>query len=391
MNILFFLPNIKSYKDRVDLLCEISNHVELFTLMVGTIDSKIDTSKYKNIRIVEIGFRKGKKLRNIYKANRLAKQIISNNNINIVHDTFGTFLPLFYKKKRYPQVRFVTSLFILNGYRLRHIFNQVNLLKLLSNRSTAVMFLNQRIEKQICKLADYVVLQAPGLVDHLLEYVPIPRTKVHVITNNVDTDFWYPGSKSLFKTCQDKPLKILFVGGVHFSKGIFTLIEVMRLLRQDRNSILTVVGSFSSLDRTKILQQIYHYGLQDAIKFVSKLNAKALRELYCNSDLFIYQTINDGSPRVVLEALSCELPLIASHHPGIDVIDPQEEFINFTRFGDAEKVAEFVKHFCQHPEIYKKRARRGRTAVIKKFSVGAVAQQYLNFYGSICKTWVWDR
>ena len=385
MHVLFFLPNIKSYRDRVRLLMEVSKGLDRLTLLIGLKDAEISMEGYDRFHLVEVGFRPGNRPYNVWKASKLAERIISRENVNVVHDTFGTLLPLFYKKKRYSQIRFITSLFILNGYRILHVFNQVNLLKLLSNRNTAVMFYNQWMEKHICKLADHVILQAPGLVDNLLEYVPIPRTKVHVITNNVDTEFWYPENSSGHNTKDSNITKLLFVGGIDYTRGIFTLIEMMsHLLKEKHRCVLKVVGGWGPFAKKKVIADIQARGLSDVIEFIPKVSQIELRDIFRSSDLFIYQTINDGSPRIVLEALATGLPVIASRHPGINVIDPKEKFIAFTQFGDVAHVVDLVKSFKGCKEKWKERSQIGRKSVVKYFSSLSVAGQYLDFYLREC-------
>lgn len=386
MHVLFFLPNLRSYRDRVRLLMEVSKGLDRLTLLVGLKDAEISAVGYDQFCLTEVGFRPGNRLYNVWKANKLAERIICRENVNIVHDTFGNLLPLFYKKKRYPQVRLVTSLFILNGYRLRHVFNQVNLLKLLSNRSTAAMFYNQWVEKHICRLADHVVLQAPGLVDNLLEYVPIPRTKVHVITNNVDTEFWYPENSSGHNTKNSNITKLLFVGGIDYTRGIFTLIEVIsHLLKEKHRCVLKVVGRWGPFAKKKVLADIQARGLSDVIEFIPKVSKMELRDIFRSSDLFIYQTINDGSPRIVLEALATGLPVIASHHPGIDVIDPKEKFIAFTQFGDVAHIVDLVLDYSRQPATWIEKGKAGSKRALSYFSSKAVAQQYIKFYTEITR------
>lgn len=384
MHVLFFLPNLRSYRDRVRLLMEVSKGLDRLTFLVGLKNAEISLEGYDRFRLVEVGFKQGNRPYNVWKANKLAERIISRENVNIVHDTFGTFLPLFYKKKRYPQVRFVTSLFGPSGYRLRHSFNKVNLLKLLSNRSTAVMFFNQWIEKQICSLAEHVVLQAPGLMDHLLEYVPILRTKIHIITNNVDTEFWCPENSSGHNTKNANITKLLFVGGIDYTRGIFTLIEVMsHLLKEKHRCVLKVVGGWGPFAKKKVIADIQARGLSDVIEFFPKISNMELRDIFRSSDLFLYQTINDGSPRIVLEAMATGLPIIASRHPGIEVLDPKGEFIAFTEFGDVGRIVALIQDYKKQQIKWVEKRRQGREVAVSMFASSIVAKQYISFYEKI--------
>jgi glycosyltransferase involved in cell wall biosynthesis len=232
----------------------------------------------------------------------------------------------------------------------------------------------------MAQMADHVVLQAPGLIDHLASDVPSTRHKTHVITNNVDAEFWTPGPTQT----PTNQLNLLFVGGVDHSKGFFVLLDTMAELR-DRgvDAVLTVVGRPNSIAAKQVQESIQRMSLEDTVRFKDRVNREELREFYRSADIFIYQTINDGSPRVVLEALACGLSVIGSTHPGIEVLDSEKRFIAFSDFGDIRTIVKHVEDFLRDRDGWKQRATLGRKTIETEFTSRAVAQQYADFYTAI--------
>ena len=380
-HVLFYLPTISGYVDRVRLLMEVSRGVDRLTLIVGRLDTELDTGGYERFRLVDAGLRKGLYPLNTWRTSRLAERLVNESDVTIVHDTFGMLLPLFRKKAGYPRVRFLTSLFILKSWRRRHVWGQYGPLKALWSPVTSRLFATLWLERQICAAADYVLVQAPGLIDQLLEDGRVSPSRVLVLTNNVDSEFWCPGRNDAEGGVDRNGHRLLFVGGIDYSKGIFVLIEAMRVLKERGHpGRLRIVGRWGAGARAKAVQLIERYGLNEVIEFTRRDTRERLREIYRDSDLFIYQTVNDGSPRVVLEALASGLPVIASHHPGIDVIDPTGDFVAFTDFGDASQIAQFVQDFTDRPDEWRRRAETGRQAVVDRFSSPAVARQYVELY-----------
>jgi glycosyltransferase involved in cell wall biosynthesis len=366
--------------DRVNLLMEASDQIEHLTLIVGLLDRPVDYSNHQNFEIIEIGFKRKMRPLNMWKSSRVAENVLNGQGADIVHDTMGMLYPLFRKKSDYPQVRFVTSFFILFGWRLSHVWNNYSKFRLLTATSTAMMYPNRWLERRMAQMADHVVLQAPGLTDHLASDVPSTRNKTHVITNNVDAEFWTP---SLRQVSSDQ-LNLLFVGGVDHSKGFFVLLDTMAELRnRGVDAVLTVVGRPNSIVAKQVQKSIQRMGLEDTVRFNDRVNREELREFYRSADIFIYQTINDGSPRVVLEALACELPVIGSTHPGIEVLDSEKRFIAFSEFGDIQTIAEHVQDFLRDREGWRQRAILGRKTIETDFASRAVAQQYADFYNII--------
>ena len=382
--VLFFLPNVSNYVDRVRLLAEVSKGLDRLVLLVGKKDATIGSIESDRLEIVEAGYRTRLRPLNMWRASRIAGKIVDRAGINIVHDTFGNLLPLFRRKRNHPAVAFATSVFGPVGWRLKYVYNSHSPVRMLSVKSTALLYPNRWLEKRICMASDRTVVQAPGLVDRILDGIPIQPSQVAVLTNSVDTSFWRRSAVQARTRIESSRCRLLFVGGFDYPRGIQVAIEVMWQLKQDGASpTLRLVGGWGPFGRRGALKRISRHGLADSLEFLSTGGRDELRQIYQEADILLYQTRNDGSPRVVLEALSCGLPVIASHHPGIDVLDPEGDFIAFTSFGDAGKVVGLVKDFMANPEQWQERSRRGREAVVEKFDTASVAHQYWRFYNSL--------
>lgn len=385
--VLFFLPNISGYIDRARLLMEVSRGLDHLYLMVGHNDAPLETEGYPRFTLLEVGFKRRARPLNLVRAAKVAGHLVEQDGIDVVNDTFQTLVLLLLLKKRPSPFKFVESIYIYNRWRMKYVMSHLSLGHLLLyNKST---LLNTFIEGLVCRFADYVVLQAPGLRQRLLEMTGIPHHRVRWLPNCVDTQFWTP---PLERRRNRHYVRLLFVGGLDHSRGLFTMIKAMRLLK-DRSfpCQLTLVGNWGTLriygrrgrfSRDEALRQIRAWGLEDRICILPRVDRETLRELYRSADLFIYQTINDGTPRVVLEALSCGLPVITSHHPGIDLIDPRGEFMTYAPFGDAQAVANAVEALASGG-CSQERGHKGREAVVRWFDIKAVAPRFAAFYNAV--------
>ena len=234
--------------------------------------------------------------------------------------------------------------------------------------------------------SDYTVVQAPGLAERVLDNIPIDRSRIVVLTNSVDTDFWRPREVSSERPGGARPYTLMFVGGIDYPRGIYVAIEVLKLL-VDRGSdpLLKVIGEWGPFSKRGVLLRIQRYDLTERVEFLPRLSRETLREKYRKADLLLYQSLHEGSPRVVLEALASGLPVIAAHHPGIDVIDPPGDFVSFTEFGDVDRIVRFVSELEGHKEMQEDKARRGRDSVVARFNTGVVAEQYVSLYNSLAR------
>ena len=380
--VLFFLPNVSGYVDRVQLLSHVSDRVGLLILLIGDLDSLVSEEGHPNLLIREVGAIKGIFPLNSWRASSKAARFISERHLDIVHDTFGTLLPLFRRKARYPQVKFVTSYFVSNGLRLRTTwagsssFRNVRFL-----RQTVRMYLGRWLERQIGRATDEVVLQAPGLAEEFLVDLEIGDSDVSVLTNNVDTGFWHPGNRN---RSTDGPLRLMFAGGIDRTRGVPNLVDaVAELQSRGVNARLTIAGTWGPGVRTALLGQIGLRALSDVVELSGRLSRTELRDAFRSSDLFVYPTSNEGSPRVVLEALSTGLPVIATRHPGIVVLDPEDQFIEFLDSTNPVNIADKILEAASDSRRLLSRSTAGRDAAVRRFSTEAVADEYANYYGRL--------
>lgn len=134
----------------------------------------------------------------------------------------------------------------------------------------------------------------------------------------------------------NNPLKIIYVGYLRYAKGIDTLIEVIKRLEERHfNYQFHIVGDgdmYSTLhqmiDDLKIDNYICLYGHID--------NRDRLLSLLRSSDLFFFPSLSEGSPRVVIEAMSQGCPVLSTPVGSLPGCFEEDKEILFFPFNDAE-------------------------------------------------------
>jgi glycosyltransferase involved in cell wall biosynthesis len=142
----------------------------------------------------------------------------------------------------------------------------------------------------------------------------------------------------------------IFVGQLSQRKGISYLLEGYRRFRK-ADTRLTLVGN---APRTSAPLRRY----ADLYRHVPHQTRPALAALYRESDVFVFPTLLEGMPLVVLEAMACGLPVITTANgPGDIVRDGVDGFIVPAR--DADVISERLERLYRDPEL---RATMGRNA-----------------------------
>jgi alpha-maltose-1-phosphate synthase len=116
----------------------------------------------------------------------------------------------------------------------------------------------------------------------------------------VDVEFWTPAP--LEKAA--KPLRFIYAGNVSLRKGVPLLIEAW-VKAGLRDAELALVGSWG-------LAESKRASLPPGVTWFPPCHPQELRECYRDSDVFVFPTYSDGFGLVLLEAMACGLPLIAT-------------------------------------------------------------------------------
>jgi len=163
--------------------------------------------------------------------------------------------------------------------------------------------------------------------------------RIEVIPYGTDLDWFTPGRVT---RSADGPLRLLSVGTISQRKGIKYLIDALESLPTGAAE-LTVCGRL--IDDAQVLRQTRAPVHLRA--FVSA--ADLLRELR-TADVFIFPSLAEGFGHVLLEAMACGLPVIATTRTAApDLIrNGCEGFI--TEPGNVPDLVRCIEHLLRNPE-----------------------------------------
>lgn len=161
-------------------------------------------------------------------------------------------------------------------------------------------------------------------------------------------------------------IRVIAVGRYTERKGFRYLIEALRYL-QDLPVRAIFVGFGGNLDLKKIARD---YSVADRVTVFGKLDQEQLRLLYQTVDIMCLPSITtkeegaEGIPVVLMEALACGLPVVATRCGATDEI--VEEILVDER--SPEQLADGIRRLACDPELRKRQGARNRAIVLEKFS-----------------------
>ncbi len=153
---------------------------------------------------------------------------------------------------------------------------------------------------RLAREADYVVSMGGKMDDLLSERIGIPSGRVLQLPNavaagSVDLQIQYDlGDPKLF----------LFVGKIEFRKGVTLLLKAFQCLL-DTGAWLRMVGT------GPMVQRVRRSGLAN-VEFVGPKFGAELRQEYQAAGTFLFPSLQEGMPTVVMEAMGYGRPVITT-------------------------------------------------------------------------------
>jgi glycosyltransferase involved in cell wall biosynthesis len=114
---------------------------------------------------------------------------------------------------------------------------------------------------------------------------------------------------------------IVYCGRIDETKGVLELVEAFKMIK-DTSSILLIIGSSAYLHgaKTKYVKKvkIAAESVRDRVIFTGYVTQKELPKYYSVADVAVVPSkCQEAAGNVIIEALSCSIPVIASRRGGI--------------------------------------------------------------------------
>ena len=384
---VFYLPNLSSYLDRVQLVRRIADKVGRGVLVTSRMDVPLQNLDLGSLEVIEVPSGRRYPGRSAVAASGTVARLLESDNFNIVHDTFAHLSPLFLRRRHHPGQVFLTSLYSLAEWDLREWIRPTYGMRSVTNPNLRQYILRTLTQRVIMRLADCIVVQAPGLVQRVERYNKGASGKLTWIPNNVEIP---DESGSRAEDADTKSIHLLWAaGGFDRAKGADELLTLLRRGKERGVPIrVSAVGASSPLDQSVPPYLDYYHlrhrmeseGLTESIAFLNRIAPEQMDHYYRDADWLFHVSHLDGSPRVALEALGRGLPVIGLRHPGMTILDPDDRYIFYADPFDADSVLDQLIAEKADPQSHSNRASAGHKNVAEHFSGDAVSDKYVEVY-----------
>ena len=175
---------------------------------------------------------------------------------------------------------------------------------------------------------------------YLLDREDLPDDLVTVIPNGVDTALFRPGTPEEKVAARERlgiPRGAFVIGGIGRlveQKNFSLFLEVVsRLFSRNADAVAVLAGT-GPLEGD-LMNQAARLGIRDRVRFVGHISDRP--GLYHAVDVLLMTSLFEGTPLVLLEAMSSALPVVATSVDGISEVctDAKDAFLARDFFPDS--------------------------------------------------------
>jgi glycosyltransferase involved in cell wall biosynthesis len=166
--------------------------------------------------------------------------------------------------------------------------------------------------------ADAVIAVSDELRQRIVEQ-GIPAGKVTAIRNGCDTAVFHPGDRDEARRqvgCDASSELIVYAGNLLASKGLGELMDAFVELAKIRPRLrVAIVGQGPYGDA--LARRAAAAGMEGRVILPGRRDAAGIAQWMRAADVFCLPSYSEGCPNVVVEALACGRPLVATNVGGI--------------------------------------------------------------------------
>jgi ABC-type multidrug transport system fused ATPase/permease subunit/glycosyltransferase involved in cell wall biosynthesis len=184
----------------------------------------------------------------------------------------------------------------------------------------------------------------------------LSATPVHCIYHGLNTDFSRLLGEQVIAPQRNSQLRLLSVGRLVRKKGFDVLIEACGVLKNLGVPFETLIIGETGEHETELRNLIALHGLETHVTLAGPTTqANLLREyqratIFCLPCRILENGDRDGIPNVLMEAMSCGLPVVTTHVSGIPELVRNEVNGLLVRPDDVESLAQALRRIYENPD-----------------------------------------
>lgn len=225
----------------------------------------------------------------------------------------------------------------------------------------AYFWLAENVSYRFC---DKAFIPAQMNFDTLLEKYPFLKNKLELMNNFVDTDRFK-------KMDAEKKYDIIYIGRFEKQKNHKLLLEAAKGL----NFKILLIGQGSL--KEDMIRLAKKNNVQ--AEFIDKVSNTEIPALYNSSKICAFPSSFEGNPKLLLEAMSCELPVAACNVVGVNNIITND-VSGLLSEPEPQKVKENILRLINDSALQERLGKSAREYILQNFSFKKLFEKEIEVY-----------
>lgn len=242
-------------------------------------------------------------------------------------------------------------------------------------------------ERMLWRSADLVAAVSSSVKKDLVERYGVEESRIRTVYNGVDPNLFrrHKNSEVALKGIEGRKV-VLYVGHFGLRKGLTYLIRAMKRVREEvPDSLLLCIGGvpswLGSINMWGYLTSLIEkLELKENVILLDRVDNRLLPNYYSVADVFVLPSYYEAFPKVLIEAMACELPVITSRMGG--VVDSVADGVNgyLVEYGNVKQIGDALITLLMDREKARDMGRKGREIVLRNFTWERVAERIDSAY-----------
>ena len=227
--------------------------------------------------------------------------------------------------------------------------------------------------------SDAVIAISREIEENMPKEFGISPEKIKTVYNGIDTKIFTPYDSPLGEKYRGKKI-ILSASVLHRQKGIQYLIRALGSLSGKKQDIILLIAGRGEYEKS-LRQLVQELKLGEKVVFLGNLPNNELPDYYNIADIFVMPTVAvEGLPLVLLEAMACEKPVVASDIGGIPTVISDRENGLLIKPGDAKELGDAISLLLNRADLAKSIGENARRTIVEGFSRDIMVEKTLAVY-----------
>ena len=205
---------------------------------------------------------------------------------------------------------------------------------------------------------------------------------IEVIPNFIDTDRFQRQNKEHFKQalCPNGEKVVVHVSNFRPVKNAEQVVEVFHRLRKDDLDVkLLLVGD--GPDRVPCERKARELGVYDDVRFLGKQDP--IEEILSIADVFLMPSGSETFGLAALEAMACEVPVVATEVGGLPELIVNGETGYLCPLDDVDAFTECTRRLLTDEDLHAQMSQASRRRAVDTFDISQIVPLYEDYYATV--------